>query len=88
MTIFSLQETIGRQATGWAPSFASALKSGRLRPATAIDLEQFAATQRSVTAATRPSRESVDPVKPPVTLAVREHLAGLRQLLRVRAAGA
>jgi hypothetical protein len=88
MTIFSLQETIGRQATGWAPLFAAALKGGKLRPATAIDLEQFAATQRSVIAATRPGKAPIDPVKPPVTLAIREHLAGLRQLLRVRAAGA
>ncbi|MCE4548086.1 MULTISPECIES: Replication protein O [unclassified Caballeronia] len=84
MTICRLTEGIGRQATGWTQSFAHALKTGTLRPATAIDLERFADAQRTAVAANSPRRESMAPAKPPVTLAVREHIAGLRQLLKVR----
>ncbi len=32
LTIFSLTERIGQQAAGWMPSFAAALRSGKLRP--------------------------------------------------------
>jgi hypothetical protein len=88
MTIFRLTEGIGRQATGWTQSFAHALKTGALRPATAIDLERFADAQRTAIAANAPRRESMAPTKPPVTVAVREHIAGLRQLLHVRTVAA
>jgi hypothetical protein len=84
MTIFTLTEGIGRQATGWTPSFAHALKTGTLRPATAIDLERFADAQRTAIAANLPRRAPAALTKPAVTLAVREHIAGLRQLLQVR----
>jgi len=46
LTNFSLTERIGRQSAGWMPSFATALRSGKLRPATALDLERFADAQR------------------------------------------
>jgi hypothetical protein len=88
MTIFRLTEGIGRQATGWTQSFAHALKTGTLRPATAIDLERFADAQRTAIAVNLPRRESMASTKPPVTVAVREHIAGLRQLLKVRTVAA
>jgi hypothetical protein len=47
MTVFTLNEAVGRQAAGWMPTFADALKTGKIRPATAIDLERFADAQRA-----------------------------------------
>ncbi|MDR5763024.1 Replication protein O [Caballeronia sp. LZ035] len=88
LTIFSLTERIGRQAAGWMPSFATALASGKLRPATALDLERFAHAQREALGKSQPCTASMPHEKPPVAGAVREHIAGLRQLLKVRAAGA
>ncbi|WP_250511549.1 Replication protein O [Caballeronia sp. GACF4] len=96
MTIFTLTEAIGRQAAGWLPSFADALKNGKIRPATAQDLERFADAQRASIGAphpskpshpSRPSRTSTAPAvaaRPPVTTAVRDHIASLRQLLQPR----
>jgi hypothetical protein len=88
LTIFSLTERIGRQAAGWMPSFATALASGRLRPATALDLERFAHAQREALGKSEPCAAPLARAKPPVTGAVRDHIAGLRQLLKVRGAGA
>ncbi|AET95040.1 hypothetical protein BSFA1_85320 (plasmid) [Burkholderia sp. SFA1] len=88
MTIFSLTERIGRQAAGWVPSFATALTSGKLRPATALDLERFAHAQQEVLGKAPPCAAPLAYTKPPVTVAVREHIAGLRQFLKVRGAGA
>ncbi|SAL86061.1 hypothetical protein AWB74_07548 [Caballeronia arvi] len=88
LTIFSLTERIGRQAAGWMPSFATALASGKLRPATALDLERFAQAQRQSLGKTPPCTAPLTPPKPPVTGAVREHIAGLRQLLKARGADA
>ncbi|SAL06554.1 hypothetical protein AWB78_08124 [Caballeronia calidae] len=85
MTVFSLTEAIGRQAAGWSQFFARALKSGNLRPATAIELERFAHRQNMAMAANQPRTADVAPSRQPVTLAVREHIAGLRQLLKARA---
>ncbi|AQH05180.1 Replication protein O (plasmid) [Burkholderia sp. KK1] len=87
MTVFTLTEAIGRQAADWMPSFADALKSGKIRPATAMDLERFADAQRASISAKPPSRASTAqaaPARPPVTPAVRNHIAGLRQLLQPR----
>ncbi|SAL06814.1 hypothetical protein AWB78_08260 [Caballeronia calidae] len=88
LTIFNLTERIGRQAAGWMPSFATALASGQLRPATALDLERFAHAQREALGKSQPCAAPLAHAKSPVTGAVREHIAGLRQLLKVRAAGA
>ncbi|SAL77895.1 Replication protein O [Caballeronia telluris] len=87
LTIFSVTERIGRQAAGWEPSFATALASGKLRPATALDLERFAHTQRESFGKSQPCAAPPKHAKPPVTGAVRDHIAGLRQLLKVRGAG-
>ncbi|MFM0136381.1 Replication protein O [Caballeronia grimmiae] len=88
LTIFSLREPIGRQAAGWMPSFATALASGKLRPATALDLERFAQARREALGKMQPCTAPLTYSKPPVTRAVREHIAGLRQLLKARGAGA
>jgi len=87
LTIFSLTERIGRQAVGWAPSFATALASGKLHPATALDLERFADARQDALGTASPW---VAPLArtPPVTGAVREHIVGLRQFLKARGAGA
>ncbi|KNH08823.1 hypothetical protein BRCH_04053c [Candidatus Burkholderia brachyanthoides] len=87
LTIFSLTERIGRQATKWMPSFATALQSGKLRPATALDLERFAYAQREALGKTEPFTAPPTYPKPPVTGTVRDHIAGLRQILKVRGAG-
>ncbi|WP_244832071.1 Replication protein O [Caballeronia sp. TF1N1] len=97
MTVFTLTESIGRQAVGWMPSFADALKRGTIRPATAMDLERFADAQRASigtqqhwikpnqrSQVNRASTAQVAPTRPPVTTAVRDHIAGLRQLLQPR----
>ncbi|GJH17465.1 hypothetical protein CBA19CS22_13005 [Caballeronia novacaledonica] len=84
LTIFSLTERIGRQAAGWMPSFATALASGKLRPATALDLERFAHAQREALGKSQSCAAPMAHAKPPVTGAVREHIAGLRKLLKVR----
>ncbi|SAK74641.1 hypothetical protein AWB76_04807 [Caballeronia temeraria] len=86
LTIFSVTERIGRQAAGWMPSFATALASGKLRPATALDLERFAHAQRQALGKTQARAILPTHTKPPVTRAVREHIAGLRQLLKERGA--
>jgi hypothetical protein len=70
------------------PSFAAALASGKLRPATALDVERFAHAQREALGKSQSCTARLAHAKPPVTGAVREHIAGLRQLLKVRAAGA
>ncbi|MDR5776859.1 MULTISPECIES: Replication protein O [unclassified Caballeronia] len=88
LTIFSLTERVGRQAAGWMQSFAAALKSGKLRPATALDLERFAHAQQQALGNAQPSAGPLSMVKSPVTGAVRDHIAGLRQLLKLRSAGA
>jgi len=88
LTIFNLTERIGRQAAGWAPSFAAALASGKIRPATALDLERFARAQQETVDKAPPCAVPLEHTKPPVTGTVREHIAGLRQLLKVRGAGA
>ncbi|MDR5784578.1 Replication protein O [Caballeronia sp. LZ065] len=88
LTIFSLTERIGRQAAGWMPSFATALASGKLRPATALDLERFAHAQREALGKSQACATPLAHAKPPVTGAVREHIAELRQLLKARVAGA
>lgn len=87
LTIFSVTERVGRQATGWMPSFASALKAGKLRPATALDLEQFAEAQRGAAPSTQPMPSSLAGERPPVSASARDRIAGLRQLLKVRTAG-
>ncbi|WP_250501411.1 Replication protein O [Caballeronia sp. GAWG1-5s-s] len=87
LTIFSVTERVGRQATGWMPSFASALKAGKLRPATALDLEQFAEAQRRAAPSAQPMLSSLAGERPPVTASVRDHIAGLRQLVKARTAG-
>ena len=88
LTIFSLTERIGRQAAGWMPSFATALKTGQLRPATALDLEHFADAQRRATGEVLPVAPAFATEKSLVTAAVHDHIAGLRQLLKVRTASA
>jgi hypothetical protein len=88
LTIFALTERVGRQAAGWIPSFAAALKSGKLRPATALDLERFAHAQQQALGNAPASAVPSSTVKSPVTGAVRDHIAGLRHLLKVRSAGA
>lgn len=88
LTIFSLTERVGRQAAGWMPSFAAALRSGKLRPATALDLERFAHAQQQAFDDAPSLAGPSSPLKPPVTGAVRDHIAALRHLLKVRIAGA
>jgi hypothetical protein len=88
LTIFSVTERVGRQATGWMPSFASLLKAGKLRPATALDLEEFAEAQRRAAPFAQPMLSSLAGERPPVTASVRDHIAGLRQLVKARTAGA
>jgi hypothetical protein len=88
LTIFSVTERVGRQAAGWMPSFAAALKAGKLRPATALDLERFAYAQQQALGEKQSARVPVTAPKQLVTGAVRDHIAGLRQLLKVRGAGA
>jgi hypothetical protein len=70
------------------PSFAAALKAGKLRPATALDLERFAYAQQQALGEKQSARVPVTAPKQLVTGAVRDHIAGLRQLLKVRGAGA
>ena len=84
MTVLTLTEAIGRQAAGWMPSFAEALKTGQIRPATAMDLERFADAQRASIGTKQPNRAQPESARPPVALAVRDHIAGLRQLLQPR----
>jgi DNA-binding transcriptional ArsR family regulator len=88
LTIFSLTERVGRQAAGWMPSFAAALQSGKLRPATALDLERFAHAQQQALGNAQASAVTLSAIKTPVTGAVRDHIAGLRHLLEMRRAGA
>lgn len=88
LTIYSLKERIGRQAAGWMPSFATALASGKLRPATALDVERFAQARCEALGRIQRCTAPLTHPKPPVTGAVREHIAGLRQLLKARGAGA
>ncbi|WP_309935753.1 Replication protein O [Caballeronia sp. LZ032] len=88
LTIFSLTERVGRQAAGWMPSFAAALKSGKLRPATALDLERFAHAQQQTLGNAQATAVPLRTMKSPVTGTVRDHIAGLRQLLKVRGAEA
>ena len=66
------------------PSFADALRAGKIRPASAMDLEQFANAQRASIATKLPSKAQAAPPRPAVTSAIRDHIAGLRQLLRPR----
>ncbi len=84
LTIFNLTEKIGRQAAGWMPSFAMALASGRLRPATALDLERFAHEQREAVVKLQPSAVPLARTNAPTTAAARHHIDRLRQLLNVR----
>jgi hypothetical protein len=82
LTIFGLTDGVGRQAAGWMSSFAMALKSGKLRPATALDLERFADAQRLAKPGRQSVKASLNASRPPVTLAIRNHIAGLRQILK------
>lgn len=87
LTIFSLTERVGRQAAGWMPSFAAALKSENSAPPPPLTSNASPAQQQALGNAPA-SAVPLSTVKSPVTGAVRDHIAGLRHLLKVRSAGA
>lgn len=86
MLVYSAAEGIGRQAAGWKESFAVARHHGHIRPATHADLEAFARARHlhlaSVSMEDTVKLQSVE--KPRVTTQVREHIAGLKSILRPR----
>ncbi|OTP68230.1 Replication protein O [Caballeronia sordidicola] len=96
MTITDAEEGVARQAVNWEQPFATALLGGKIRHATAADLEAFAATCRKGNIADAPAMPAM-PVnrqptstsasaqqRPPVTQEVRAHIASLRRLLQPR----
>lgn len=78
MVVYNLDEGIGRQAAGWKSGFAAARAAGQIRVATHADIEAFAQTRRFVTEPEKGGQ------RPPVTAKIREHIAGLRNLLGAR----
>ncbi|GJH30377.1 Replication protein O [Caballeronia novacaledonica] len=76
MVVYHRDEGIGRQAAGWKEAFAAARKRRQIRVATAADLQSFAHT--------RPGEPEQGRGRSPVTAQIREHIAGLRNLLGVR----
>ncbi|SAL00395.1 hypothetical protein AWB81_05886 [Caballeronia arationis] len=78
MVVYTLHEGIGRQAAGWKQGFATARARGRIRVATEVDLQPFGQTRRC---ANEPEQGRE---RPAVTAQIREHIAGLRSLLRAR----
>ncbi|WP_250479937.1 MULTISPECIES: Replication protein O [unclassified Caballeronia] len=88
LTVFNLTERVGRQAADWMPAFAAALTSGKLRPATALDLERFAEAQRLHPVPNAANTTASPAPRSPVTAAAREHIACMQQLLKARRATA
>jgi hypothetical protein len=84
MMVYSVEEGVGRQAAGWKEQFAEARTRGHIRPASHEDLEAFAQARRAREAAMTQSTGAALPAedKPTVTTQVRDHIAGLRDLLR------
>jgi hypothetical protein len=84
MTIYSHGEGIARQAVGWKEKFADARSRGQIRPATHADLERFRLDRRPHDlSATQPhGAGEARTDKPEVTAQVRDHIAGLRNILR------
>jgi hypothetical protein len=93
MTIVNVEEGVARQAAGWMLPFARALASGKIRPATALDLEAFAVAchhHRKHAPLDDRTEKKLAPVespvlgnpRPPVTKEVRAYIAGLRRLLQ------
>jgi hypothetical protein len=84
MMVYGAGEGIARQAVGWKQGFADARARGRIRPASHEDLEAFAQASRTPTASMSRQAGTGLPAqgKPKVTTQVRDHIAGLRDLLR------
>jgi hypothetical protein len=78
MVVYTLDEGIGRQATGWKQGFATARARAQIRLATDVDLQPFGHMHR-FGCEPEQGRE-----RPPVTPQIREHIAGLRSLLGAR----
>ena len=89
MTVYSLAEGIARQAAGWKQNFADARDRAQIRSATHADLEAFARADRTRSTASShlhgAGEHATD--KPKVTAQVRDHIAGLRSILRPHAFG-
>jgi hypothetical protein len=83
MTVYTVEEGVGRQAAGWKEKFANARDRGHVRPATPADLDAFELARRLQAAAPQTGEVAVLAVeKPKVTAQVRDHIAGLRSILR------
>lgn len=87
MTVYARDEGVGRQATCWKEKFAEALQEGRIRNASSEDREVFAQAKRTPVAqqSFRADRgERGRDAKPEVTPEVRNHIEGLRDILRAQ----
>ncbi|TCK33449.1 hypothetical protein B0G84_7669 [Paraburkholderia sp. BL8N3] len=86
MLVYNAAEGIGRQAAGWKDSFAVARQHGHIRPATHADLEAFARARqlRLASVSMEPTVKQQSVHRPRVTTQVREHIAGLKSILRPR----
>jgi hypothetical protein len=82
MMVYSVEEGVGRQAAGWKEPFAAALARGQIRLATHADLEAFALARRTHVVEMEEGRAILAAKKPAVTPQVRDHIAGLRNMLR------
>jgi len=85
MVVYMRDEGVGRQAAGWQDKFAEAIQAGRIREASQDDLGAFARSVRESTSRTAHAAGRAGqypPEKPRVTQEVRNHIAGLHDLLR------
>ncbi|SAL49198.1 hypothetical protein AWB68_02438 [Caballeronia choica] len=84
MMVYAVDEGVGRQAAGWKEKFAEAIQRGHIRIASHEDLEAFAQSRRRHVALASQSAGGGSQAdgKPEVTLQVRDHIAGLRSILR------
>jgi hypothetical protein len=84
MTVYAVDEGVGRQAAAWKEVFAEARKHGRIRIASFDDLEAFAQARRTHAQRTfqLQTRGRQADEKSEVTPQVRDHIAGLRNILR------
>jgi hypothetical protein len=90
MTVHSLEEGIARQAAGsWKEMFADARSRGLIRPASHTDMELFkqALRPQDLAASLPNGAGEARTDKSKVTAQVRDHIAGLRSILRPHAFG-
>jgi hypothetical protein len=84
LMIYAVDERVGRHAAGWKENFARAVERGHIRIASQDDLDAFAQARRpQPTQTSQPDRGGRHAnEKPEVTSQVRDHIAGLRSILR------